>query len=144
MDPRVFVSMLSSTEEYPIEVVKATVTAEQLARGVDILRTPGNEVTIIDGCVVEHQVWHGAALSAEGAAVRVMLSAGTDFLYDVSAGNQRFPKKRLVTLGSVVHAVARAADAPATTRVVLTISGWSVIEKWLPAVKEALRLMDAS
>jgi hypothetical protein len=127
-----------------LESVKATVTAEQLARGVDLLRTRGNEITFIAGRTVEHQVWQSVVVSSEDPSVQLALSVGGAIVGSFAGGKARFAKMLLVERGSVVHAIARAASATATVRITLEIFGWAATDAMLPTVKDALRLMEAS
>jgi len=146
----VVVSLLKE-EGVRLEYVRAAVTADQLARGVDLLRTPDNEITLIAGRTCEDQVWQSVRVSSGDPSVHVALSVGDrivgGFCVDSVAGHvtrQRLAELRVVPRGSVVRAVARSASAPPSTRIVLEVFGWGVTDAMLPAVEEAVRLMSAS
>lgn len=128
-----------------LEYVKATVTAEQLDRGVDLLRTPGNEITFIAGCTVEDQVWQSVRVSSEDHSALITLSVGDRIVGAFSAGadRQRLTEMRLITRGSTVRTLARS-PAPTTARIVVEIFGWGVTQEMLPTVKDALRLVESS
>jgi hypothetical protein len=150
--PHVLASLLRE-EGTLLEYVKATVTAEQLYQGVDLLRTNDNEITFIAGHIVEDQVWQSVRVSSEDPSVSVALSVGERivgaFLPDavrVTVGRQRLAKMILVTHGSVVRATARSASAAeaTTARIVLEIFGWSLTQEMLSTIEDALRLAEAS
>jgi hypothetical protein len=107
------VADLLRQEGVTLEYVKAVVTAEQLASGVDLLRTPGNEVTLIGGRTVEDQVWQSVRFSSEDPSVHVVISVGPDIIgrFSVDAvgsclARQRITKMHLVKPGSHVRVVA--------------------------------------
>jgi len=131
-----------------LEYVQAVVTAEQLASGVDLLRTLGNEVTLIGGCTVEDQVWQSARVSCDDPAAIVSLSAGARVVGAFSVGDrQRLAKMLLIPHGSVVRAVARGParfGGLMTTRFTLEIFGWAVLQELFPAVEAALALLESS
>jgi hypothetical protein len=131
-----------------LEYVKATVTAEQLARGVDLLRTSCNEITLLAGKTVEDQVWQSARFFCEDPSVVVSLSVGPDIVgpFRVGEERQRLAGMRLITAGSTVRAPARSGSRSTYTsaRAVLEIFGWSISSEMLPSVKEAIRLIEAS
>ena len=98
---------LLQEEGMQLEYVQAVVTAEQLARGVDLLRTNGNKITLIGGLTVEDQVWKSVRLSSDDPSIRVVISAGPcvvgEFSVDTVTGSlarQRITKVRLVKAGT--------------------------------------------
>jgi hypothetical protein len=143
---RVILDLLAE-EGVLLESVKATVTVEQLRRGVDLLRVNGNEITFIAGHTVENQVWQSVRVSCEDPSTTVSLSVGSRIVGSFSVGaKQRLAKMSLIASGSVVRAVALSPTAPAAVRVqvALEIFGWGVTQEMLPAVREAILLTDAS
>ena len=135
-------------EDVLLESVKATVTAEQLARGVDLLRTTDNEVTLIGGHTVGHQIWKSVTLYSEDPYVRVALSVNSDVVgVFATNGRRRLDKMRLVPFGSSVHVFASSASPAtslATTRIALSIFGFGFIDDMYSSAEEALRLMESS
>jgi hypothetical protein len=128
-----------------LESFKATVTAEQLRRGVDLLHTRDNEITLIADYTCEDQVWQSVSVSCEDPSAVVLLSAGPRIVGAFPVGvRQRLAKLQLVTRGLVVHAVARSTAAPAAAQVTLEIFGWGVTQEMLPTVRAAIPIMDAS
>jgi hypothetical protein len=134
-----------------LEHVKAVVTAEQLAQGIDLLRINVNETTFIGGITVEDQVWQSVRFSSEDPSVHVVISVGPDIIgrFSVDAvgsclARQRITKMRLVKPGSPVRVVARSKSPLVYSRVMLEIFGWAVLQEWLPAVEAALALLESS
>jgi hypothetical protein len=127
-----------------LESFTATVTAEQLRRGVDLLHTSDNEITLIADHTVEDQVWQSVSVSCEDPSVIVSLSVGTRIVGAFPVGVRQRLAMQLVSRGLVVHAVARSTAASAAAQVTLEIFGWGVTQEMLSTVRAAILTMDAS
>ena len=124
-----------------LEFVRAAVAAEDLSKGVDLLRTRPNETTLIQGRLMSHQVWQRATFHIEPqSGVLAGLSVG-DAVLSLRQGTYQFDRPRLVRAGTVLRATVRDPAASELSLVNLEIYGWEVLDAWLPEVEETLREM---
>lgn len=127
-----------------LEFVRAAVAAEDLSKGVDLLRTRPNEISLIQGRVQTHQIWQWATFHLEPqSSARLTLSVG-DAVTSLRQGTHRLDRVRLVRSGSVLRAIVRDPEASELSLASLEIFGWEVLDAWLPEVEEALRVVNSS
>lgn len=130
-----------------LEFVRAACAPEDLAKGVDLLRTRPNEVSLIQGRTFSHQVWQSVMLTSDPqtSTLAVALSVDNEIVQNLRpTGKQRLERALLVKAGSVVRAVARDPSVRAWSLVSVEIFGWEVLDSWLPSVEEAMRLLETS
>lgn len=127
-----------------LEFVRAAVTAEDLSKGVDLLRTRPNEISLIQGRIGTHQLWQRATFHLQPqSSVRATLSVG-DAVMSLRQGTHRLDRVRLVRPGSVLRVIVRDPEASELSLASLEIFGWEVLDSWLPQVEEAMRLLETS
>jgi hypothetical protein len=127
-----------------LEFVRAAITAEDLRKGVDLLRTRPNEVSLIQGMVSTNQLWQRVNFHLQPQSmVGVTLGVG-DEVMNFRQGGQRLDRIRLVKAGLPLRAIVHDPNASELTLANLEIFGWEVPSTMLPQVEEAIRLLEAS
>ena len=127
-----------------LEFVRAAITAVDLTKGVDLLRTRPNEISLIQGRIGTNQIWQRVSFHIQPqSSVPVMLSVD-NVVMSLRQGTQKLDRVRLVRPGSVVRAIVRDPEASQLSLANLEIFGWEVLDAWLPEVEEALRMMGSS
>lgn len=127
-----------------LEFVRTAVAAEDIRKGVDLLRTRPNETSLIQGQIMTHQLWQRVTFHLEPqSSVRAALSVD-GAVVSLRQGTYRLDRVRLVRPGSVLRAIVRDPEASELSLASLEIFGWEVLDAWLPEVEEALRRMESS
>ena len=127
-----------------LEFVRTAIASDDLIRGVDMLRTRPNEVSLPQGRIVTHQIWQRVEFHLQPqSSVRVALSVG-DFVMNLRQGTNRIDRLRLVQPGDVLRAIVRDPEASQLSLANLEIFGWEVLGAWIPEVEEALQRANAS
>lgn len=122
-----------------LEFVRAAVTAADLSKGVDLLRTRPNEISLIQGQIMTHQLWQRVTFHLEPQSSVLATLGVDDVVMSLRQGTQRLDHVRLVRPGAVLRTFVRDPKATELSLANLEIFGWEVLDAWLPEVEEFLR-----
>lgn len=145
MNTETVADLLRNSTPAMLERVTASVRADDLRKGVDLLRTRPNEVTLVQGRIQTYQIWQRLELTSDPPTLdQVVLHVDSDLVLVVKASRGRLDRMRLVKPGTVLRAFARDAGAKETTLITLQIFGWEVRSSDVPYVEPALTRLASS
>jgi hypothetical protein len=125
-----------------LEFVRAAIPAAALASGVDMLRTHPSETSMLQGRIGTHQIWRSANFTSDPPTIHHVALHVDDVKLVLPPGHRRMESLRLVKPGSVVRALLRDPKATELSVANLEIFGWEVLAQDLPAVEEAMLLLE--
>lgn len=139
-----FIADMLKKEGPVLEFVRAAIAGDDLAKGVDLLRTRPNECSILQGRIQTNQIWQRIVFTSDPPTIeRVTLGVGDEVL-SLRPGNNRLDHLRLVKPGAVLRALVHEPSVRQLSLASLEIFGWEVLDAWLPEVEEAIRKMGSS
>lgn len=127
-----------------LEFVRAAVMPDDLCRGVDLLRTRPNEISLVQGQLVTHQLWQRVDFRIyPQSSIVVSLSVGM-VVRGIRQGGERLGRGMLVRRGSSLRAMVCDRKASELSLASVEIFGWELTDAMLPDVEEALRALESS